>query len=374
MRSAPPSVLGRTLRRMLVPAAAMLMLACEDSTLLQEPQPTEEPAGGDVAGAVEGDRPWADGYVRANDPRSASYTPSATHAFNWANGPIRITRPAGTTGRYVVTFTGLSALLGARNTVKVTGFGTDNSYCKPVTGYLASDKVEVRCYKGGTGTPVNARFTLLVTRAAADRAFALAHRPTATDYSPHSKGSWNPAGTMRVFRLSQGLYRVVFKDLRSQLTTPTGHVQATAVGSGKAHCTIGDWGETPDLVVYVQCYTPAGAPADSKFSVAYVVPAKHLAYAWAHYPTRASYTPDPGHASNPAGGEVSITRIAPGKYTIWWVGVDTAILGAGTVQVTDAGTSTHCKVSGQGAETAQVQCFGPTGTLVDSYYSVLLGS
>ena len=48
--------------------------------------------------------------------------------------------------------------------------------------------------------------------------------------------------------------------------------------------------------------------------------------------------------------------------------------GTRNVQVTDAGSSTHCKVSGQGPETAQVQCFGPTGTLVDSYYSVLLGS
>ena len=132
---------GRALCRLLGPAAALLAIACEDSPLAPEPedvQPTS-PAG-DVIGASSDGR-WADGYVRASNPTSTKYTPSASHSYNRAGGPITITRPAGTTGRYVVTFSGLSAKLASSSTVKVTGFGSDTSYCKPVTGYLVSDKV-----------------------------------------------------------------------------------------------------------------------------------------------------------------------------------------------------------------------------------------
>ena len=52
------------------------------------------------------------------------------------------------------------------------------------------------------------------------------------------------------------------------------------------------------------------------------------------------------------------------------------ILGRGNVQVTavEYKTGTHCKVTGQGTESVQVQCYRPNGTLVDSWYSVMLGS
>jgi hypothetical protein len=39
-----------------------------------------------------------------------------------------------------------------------------NTYCKPVDPSLARDQVEVRCYRPGTGAPVNENFTLQVTR------------------------------------------------------------------------------------------------------------------------------------------------------------------------------------------------------------------
>jgi hypothetical protein len=367
--------LGRTLGRLLVPAFVTLALACEGSPLPEEPEAPSpaEPTNGHAADAVTADRTWADGYVWANDPTSASYTPLASRAYNWTGGPIRITRPAGTTGRYVVTFTGLSAALGAKSTVKATGYGGGNSYCKPVTGYLVSDKVEVRCYKGATGTPVNSRFTLVVSRAEADRAFAYAHQPTSAEYSPDPRGSWNPTGSIKVKRTGVGRYEVVFTNLRSQMSTNFGHAQVNAVGSGKAHCAVNDWGGLSDWSVYVDCLTPAGAPVDSKFAVLFLLPNEHLAYALGDQPSAASYSPQASYSWNPAGGGVTITRSAVGKYTIWWVGVDAKILGAGNVQVGDAGNA-QCKVTNQGAETAQVQCFAPNGTLVDGGYTVLLGS
>jgi hypothetical protein len=358
--------------RLLLVPAALLAAACEDSTFPGEPSvPSPAEPAPEAVQALTSTPRWADGYVWANQPSSSSYAPRASHAYNRAGGPIRIIRPAGTTGRYVIPFTGLSAVLGSPSTLKVTGFGTSNSYCKPVTAHLVTDKVEVRCYRGGTGTPVNAAFTLLVSRAAADRAFAYAHQPTATDYSPSAKGSWNPAGTMKVKRLRVGEYEVYFTNLR--LHSPANaQVQVSAVGSGKAHCAHGDWNGTGDWIIYVSCSTPAGTLVDSKFSVLFAGPAEHLAYAFGDQPSATAYTPS--FASNPAGENVSITRIALGKYIVRWVGVDPEILGAGNVQVSAAYGITQCKVTAIGTETAQVQCYSPKGTLVDSYYSVLLGS
>jgi hypothetical protein len=371
MRTYRTSVLNRTLRQFLVPVTAMLAIACEDSTSPEEP-PLPSPA--EPAGATQllsSKQRWADGYVWAGNPISASYTPPATHSYNRAGGPIRIIRPAGTTGRYVVTFTGLSAVLRGTSTVKVTGYGANNSYCKPVTAYLVSDKVEVRCYRGRSGTSVNAAFTLLVSGVMADRAFAYAHQPTATDYSPESRGSWSPAEAMKVKRLGVGEYEVYFTNLR--LHSPShAQVQVNAVGSGKASCTHGDWHGTDDWIIDVSCQTPAGALVDSKFSVLFAGPAEHLAYAFADQLSATTYTPV--FASNPSGGDVAITRTALGKYIVRWVGVDGEVLGSGNVQVSAAYGTTRCKATAIGTETAQVQCYSPSGTLVDSYFSVLLGS
>jgi hypothetical protein len=71
---------------------------------------------------------------------------------------------------------------------------------------------------------------------------------------------------------------------------------------------------------------------------------------------------------------VAITRTALGKYIVRWVGVDGEILGSGNVQVSAAGGNTQCKVTAIGTETAQVQCYSASATLVDSYFAVLFGS
>src|SRR5262249_18215265 len=281
--------IGRALGRLLIPGLATLALACAGATVPDEPAPRGpaepvEPAGG-PAYAITSDRPWADGYVLADNPTSASYTPLASASRNWAGGPIHITRPAGTTGRYVVTFTGLSAALGAKSTVKATGYGSGSAYCKAMMGYLVSDAVEVRCFKAGSGAPVNTRFTLLVSRATNDRAFAFGHQPTAAHYTPTAKGSWNPGGAIDVTRIGPGRYQVRFANLGSW--TNGGLALASAVGPGKVYCTVGEtWGGSvsTDLTLDVACYTPAGSPVDSKFTVAFVTPAKHLAYAFGSDP------------------------------------------------------------------------------------------
>ena len=295
-----------SLRLLLIPAA-LLVAACEESSSPFEPpaaEPAPAPPRQDSPQALAEPR-WADGYLRVTDPLATGYRATANFSFNRAGGAITITRPAGTTGRYIATFAGLSALLTCRSAVHVSGYGTGNTYCKPVTSYLASDKVEVRCFKGGSGAAANAAFTLLVTGANGDRGFAFAHQPAATDYAPDAQGSWNPTGTIKVRRFRRGEYEVAFTNLRpSEL--PIGHAQVTALGSGLERCTLGEWGGEPDLYVQVSCHTPAGTLVDSKFNVLFARPADHLAYALADRPTSANYTPPTyGAGIRRAGGSPS---------------------------------------------------------------------
>jgi hypothetical protein len=289
-----------------------------------------------------------------------------------------ITKPASTTGRYIVTFSGLSTHLGGKSTVHVTGLGFDDTYCKPAGGSLVGDKVEVRCFKAATGAPANVAFTVLVTRNYSDLAFAYANQPTGTNYSPSAAGSWNPVGATKVIRTGVGRYDVVFNTLGSELPANVyGHVQVNGVGTGKAHCKVHSWGGSPNLTVSVGCYTsPTGAPVDSKFTVLFLVPTEHLAYAWADSPTTASYAPSPIYSTNPAGGAISILRQGVGSYRVSWTGASSKIFENGTMQVTAWGEAgAIC----QAEQTftfgiVEVRCFAANGVPVDTWFSVLVGS
>lgn len=319
---------------------------------------------------------WADGYAWADQPTSASYAPNPTYAFNRTGGAIEITKPAGTTGRYLVRFTGLSTLLGSKSTVRVTAYFTSDGYCEPVGARLANDVVEVRCFGSSSGAPLDTYFTVLVTRIYADLAFAYAHQPTGNNYNPMGNASWNPGGATKVYRTGVGTYQVLFKGLGALLQGTGGHAQVGAVGTAQLHCKTVRWSSAPDILVEVNCFTAAGAPADSKFTVLFLTPTDHLTYAFADQPTAtSSYTPSPFYSSNPTGGAISVTRPSLGRYTVSWTGVDPTIFDGGDVQVTAYGTgNVQCKVEGWGAASATVRCFSPGGLLRDSLFVVLLGS
>jgi hypothetical protein len=363
--------------RLLFPALSLLAGACDDSDSPFEPPPAEQEVP-----AVETDQPslsggrWADGYLTVLDPAGPA-KPPATLVYNRSGGRITLTRPTGTTGRYIATFTGLSAVLGAKSTVQVTGYSLDNAHCKPVNGVLVNDKVEVRCFNSATGAPAEAAFSLVVLRKSASRAFAYANQPTSASYSPQASGSWNPSGTTKVTRLSTGYYQVHFNNLGAQLSSHGGHVQVSAVGAGSAYCKLSEeWGGSPNLSVVVQCYTLAGQPADAKFTVLFQRPAAHLAYAYANQPTTARYSPGPFWSSNPTGGSISVQRASTGVYFVDWQGVAPAIIDLGNIQVTALGFQEYaqCKIHGFGDTIAGVRCFAPNGTLVDVAFTVLLGS
>ncbi|HET6468327.1 MAG TPA: hypothetical protein VFG43_08120 [Geminicoccaceae bacterium] len=101
------------------------------------------------------------GFVWANNPTAASYTPSATYAHNDSGGAVTITRSA--SGTYLVRFAGLGANGPAGGHVQVTGYGSDNRECKIVGwGSAAVDfTVNVRCFDAA-GAAADSRFTALV--------------------------------------------------------------------------------------------------------------------------------------------------------------------------------------------------------------------
>jgi hypothetical protein len=318
---------------------------------------------------------WADGYVWANQPTSASYTPNTAYSFNRSGGSILITKPAGTTGQYTVRFNGLSPLLGAKSTVKVTGYGsTGNEYCKPSSPRLASNVVKIRCFRGNTGAPVNAYYTVLITKNYVENAFAHGNLPTENNYAPQANASWNPAGAVRVFKSGTGVYSVRFSGLGSRLTANGGHAQVVAVGTGSQHCKVSSWGGSPDLFVGVLCFTKAGTPVNVKFNLLFLMPHDHLGYAWANSPSSPSYTPSGFYSWNSGGGTVRITRSAPGKYQVTFNGLSADLFDGGDVQVTAyGGGNTQCKVEFWSSESVNVRCHRPSG-LVDSYFNILYGS
>jgi hypothetical protein len=376
--------------RLLLLPAVLFASACDDRPDFTEPEapppPVEDgfsaldPLDGRLerASVLGGRSYWADGYVAALYPTTASYTGGAGTSFNRSGGVITITKPASTTGRYVVTFTGLSALLGPKSTVHVTGHTFEDAYCKPAGASLVNDKIEVRCFKASTGAAANASFSLLVTRSYFDLAFAYAHLPTSSNYAPGASGSWNPVGTTTVVRTEPGKYQVTFNKLGSELSANVeGHVQVNAVGTGKVHCKVETWGGKPNLTVTVGCYTGlTGASADSKFTVLFLVPTDHLAYAWGDAATYPEYSPAQAYSTNPSGGIMTIKRFGVGRYTIYFSGADPQIYDYGNMQVTAFGEgATICQAEQNfSGESVKIRCFASNGVSMDSQFTVLLGS
>jgi hypothetical protein len=363
--------------RLLLPALGLLAGACDDSKTPLEPLVAREeaPAASAEVTALPSGR-WAAGYLLSLDPLGTLRTPPSNASYNAAGGPITVQQPVGTTGRYVVTFTGLSAAVGGKNTVQVSGYGSDNTFCKAMAGALAADKVEVRCYRTANGSLVNAGFSLAVVAGGADRAFAFANQPTATaSYTAANAGTWNPVGSTVVQRASVGLYRVTFKKLST--TSHGGNVQVHAVSSGKAHCKLAYYDAGVDLNLTVQCYLPTGNPVDAKFNVLVQRPNANVAYTFAEQADLdGQYGPQPYWSHNPAKGPTLVWRRSKGVYEVFWTDFDPYVIDRGNVQVMDFGENNygHCKPFAIGAISVAVRCFAPNGTLADIPFMVLLGS
>jgi hypothetical protein len=320
------------------------------------------------------------GYVWADQPAAASYTPSSFYQTNSKGGTNTITRTS--PGRYSVNFPKLASP-GNGGTVNVTAYGGSANACE-VTGWGGNGAdgilVGVLC-TDTNGTPVDSYFdaTYDVPAARGKLGYVWANSPTAASYTPSAFYQFNSQGfSNTIDRFGTGSYVVHLPGLGSAKSGGT--VKVTAYGGSANRCKVTSWGPNGTGVdVGIQCYTAAGVPVDAYYTMTFVQKrnllgsGKGYGYAWADQPTSASYTPSTFYSKTNPIGPISITRSSVGVYSVNFQSVGTAYLS--DVQVTAyGGGSNECRVGGWspngGGQTVTVYCNTTTGAPVDTYYTI----
>jgi hypothetical protein len=197
-----------------------------------------------------------------------------------------------------------------------------------------------------------------------------------TSCTPHPTWSYNTSGgAISSTRLSTGRYSVRF----AGVGTPGGNVHVSAYGATAANCKVVSWYPSGgDQIVDASCFSPSGAPVDSRFTVNYtqpIGPGGQIAYAWADQPSAASYTPHRDYQYSNTGGVLTVKRTARGAYT---VKVPRMASNPTSVAVTAYGPGNElCRVlhwtpsaTSVTTQLVQVRCTTPAGTAADSRFVV----
>jgi hypothetical protein len=208
--------------------------------------------------------------------------------------------------------------------------------------------------------------------------YVWANQPSAAGcYQPSTPYSYNSGGSVNaICRNGTGAYVVHFTDLASS----GGNAQVSAYGGTPANCTIGYWVPSgADETVAVNCFNYAGTPTDTYFTASFTGgggSANTIAFLWANQPSAASYTPSTTYQyNNRGGGLATITRSAPGTYSISFPD-SFGPAAAGGVKVSAWGsTGAFCKVTYWGpsgaAEIVNTQCYNSAGAAADEYFSAV---
>jgi hypothetical protein len=207
-----------------------------------------------------------------------------------------------------------------------------------------------------------------------------ANEPSTASYSPTSYTFNAAGGANSITRAGTGNYTVWMVGLGPE---PAGHVMVTAYGLDDANvCKVGHWNESSGQTrsINVLCFSPAGDPVDTLFTVTYVngigllgVNGAAAGYVWAHDPTSSSYTPVGTYSYNSTGGVNTVTRLDVGRYSVIMPGLG---LQDGHVQVTAyGGGSARCRVarwspSIVNEQVIDVLCTDAAGSPVDTLYTV----
>jgi hypothetical protein len=317
------------------------------------------------------------GYVWANQPTAASYTPSTAYQTNSSGAVNTITRSG--TGVYAVRFPNIGASAGM---VHVTAYGGGSENCK-VANWGPSGAVQivnVRCFNSA-GSPVDTSFTASYVQSAADAGYlghVWANQPTTASYTPSAAYQYNAKGLANtITRGAAGSYVVRLPGLG----ITGGDVKVTAYGSTNDLCKVGNWTVSgSDQLVRVLCFTTAGAPVDTYFTMTFArslgvigLAGTPSGYVWANQPTTASYTPSATYQYNSSGTAVNntITRSAAGVYQVKMPGLGGS---EGNVHVSAYGAgSLECKVANwttSGADRlVNVRCFNTSGAPADSMFT-----
>ncbi len=217
------------------------------------------------------------GYVLANAPFAASYTPTTIHQANSSGATNTITRSG--VGTYTVRMPGLGI---AKGHVQVTAYSSGSEYCK-VGSWGPSGTaqlISVKCFTT-RGVPVDTMYTLTYVEHTNIlglgvccnpdgnwSAYAWANNPSAASYVPATSYQFadysDTLGT--ITRSAVGAYSVKWQGIDLNW----GNVQVTAYGSGNATCKVANWNAAAG--VQVRCHGVNGLPVDTTFDVAFTGP------------------------------------------------------------------------------------------------------
>lgn len=197
-------------------------------------------------------------------------------------------------------------------------------------------------------------------------AFVFADQPTnQLPYAPNARASASSSGGVNVItRAGTGRYTVRLGGLGG---ATDGNVQVSAYGEDAARCKSDGWSVSgSDVAVGVRCHTVGGTATDAKFSLQFTRGTNDTAKQSAYLLGGGSTVED---SFNSRGGTNTVTRTGVGTWTVGF-GTGFTRLG-GIVHVTAVGTGgEHCKVQGWNTASAHVRCFGATGSLVDTRWSL----
>lgn len=203
-----------------------------------------------------------------------------SESFNSSGGTNSVDRLG--EGVYRVHLPGLASHSGH---VQVTAAGWGTEHCKVARWWSTTTgkDVDVRCFDLA-GDPVDEPFTLTFASRTnilgapvccnpngRPSAYAWANNPTAASYTLSRSFAWTRGdGWATGTRSGAGSYSVKFFDgnFGQQVSLANGNVSVTAYGTGPEICKVAWWNTTSG--VGVRCFDTTGAPADSRFTVAYV--------------------------------------------------------------------------------------------------------
>jgi hypothetical protein len=220
----------------------------------------------------------AGAYLWAEQPSSAAYCPTNLYSWNSTGGVNCISRPA--TGTYDVTLPGLTATGG---TFQITAYGSAGEHCKiqswgPSGG---GQFARVLCF-GPTGVAVDTRFDLNYFAPQEVSvfdygAYAWAHNPTASVYTPSTTYSYNSGyingwpgcvgwlGAIEGGKASvdPGSYYLWYENLSATGSA----VHSTAYGTGSAYCKVQNWFSPArgGTQAQTQCYAADGTKVNTTY-------------------------------------------------------------------------------------------------------------
>ena len=223
---------------------------------------------------------YTDGYLWANNPTAASYTPSSTYQSNSGDVLNTVTRLS--TGRYRVNMPTMNISSGENTggTVMVTAYGSNSDRCKVRSWYFsgADLNANVDCYNSA-GSLTDSRYTLsfmkriTIGNQVAEDLLQGAYVWANWSPTPYSYYQYSYSGQpIERHDNSTGNYRIEIPGLKANGGSTT--VSVTAYGGNGNHCSIGYWGNSwvygDGTTANVRCYDSNGNPANTLFTLQYI--------------------------------------------------------------------------------------------------------